>query len=147
MYIPPGNSPYAVDEPYSLLTGEIETFKTKYSKILLFGDFNSRTKNKPDYIELDQCIFQSLNSDELIDEYNREMNSFVNTSVRVNRHNGDQSINNFGYQLLDFLQENKFYILNGRTHGDLNGLVTSKQVSAIDYFICNSDLFEYINRL
>ena len=125
----------------------MESFGDTFSHYLLFGDFNSRTKDRADYIAIDECIFQSLNSDELIDEYNSELKSFENTNVFVQRKTIDQSMNNHGYKLIDFAQEENLFILNGRTKGDHTGTVTSKNVSAIDYFICSSSLFHHIEYL
>ena len=145
-YIPPESSPYSVNDPYSLIKAEFDTFQT-FSNALILGDFNSCTKNDIDYIELDSRIFQLINSMELIDEYNEEMGSYQNTNVRKVRQNSDKSINNLGYQLTEFLQEQNLYILNGRTKGDLSGVTTSKNVSTVDYFISSTGLFPFIINL
>ena len=132
-----------MNDPYSLIKAEFDTFQT-FSNALILGDFNSRTKNNIDCIELDSCIFQSISSMELIDEYNEEMGSFQNTNVRKVRQNSDKSINNLEYQLTEFLQEQNLYILNGRTKGNLSGVTTSKNVSTVDYFISSTGLFPFI---
>ena len=38
-------------------------YENKYSKILLFGDFNSRTKSVKDYIDIDQSVFHENDLD------------------------------------------------------------------------------------
>ena len=147
LYVPPENSAYSVNDPYFEIKEEIDSVNDRYSHYLLFGDFNSRTKEKADFIAVNECILQSMNSEELIEEYNQEILSFENTNVNVNRKNCDQSMNNLGYKLTDFVQEQNLFILNGRTRGDLDGKVTSRNISTIDYFLCSSSLFRFIDCL
>ena len=53
-------------------------------------------------------------------EYNSEMNKFENCkSVNKYRSNADTTVNNYGYRLIDFLQFNNLYIMNGRTKVDI----------------------------
>ena len=147
LYVPPENSAYSVNDPYSEIKEEIDSVNDRYSHYLLFGDLNSRTKEKADFIAVNECILQSLNSEELIEEYKQEILSFENTNVKMKRQNCDQLMNNLGYKLIDFAQEQNLFILNGRTRGDLEGTVTSRNVSTINYFLCTSSLFRFIDCL
>ena len=49
VYIPPISSPH-YDNDFISLEGEVSTFSSK-GKIVLIGDFNSRTGQNPDFIE------------------------------------------------------------------------------------------------
>jgi len=44
VYLPPENSSYAPDDPFTLLQNEIDSHTKFFEKICLFGDFNCRTK-------------------------------------------------------------------------------------------------------
>lgn len=78
-------------------------------------------------------------------EYEQEMLNFDSCSnINKQRMNSDKSANNYGSGLIEFLKTNNLYILNGRTNGDLTGKCTCKDVSTVDYFICNSNLFKCI---
>ena len=56
-------------------------------------------------------------------------------------------INAYGNRLIELLQYNNLYILNGRTNGDYEGLSTCKNTSSVDYFICSSNLFSHVESL
>ena len=51
VYIPPISSPH-YDNDFISLEGEVSTFSSK-GKIVLIGDFNSRTGQNPNFIEKD----------------------------------------------------------------------------------------------
>ena len=57
VYIPPENSEYASKCPYNEIESEMQSFAEKFSSIIMFRDFNSRTKCLSDYIEIDEHIF------------------------------------------------------------------------------------------
>ena len=59
IYIPPESSEYSVDYPYQEIESELYAFTDRYSSIIVFGDFNSRTKNLLDHIEIDKSYLQS----------------------------------------------------------------------------------------
>ena len=126
---------------------ELDALSTKYDKICIFGDFNSRTKDIQEYTVPDFDIFHEMQLDELYEELNRDINYFKQTCVHLKRNNDDNVANNYGYKMIDFLKANNMYILNGRTFGDLNGKATCKNVSAVDYFVCSPNLFENIVEL
>lgn len=66
----------------------------------------------------------------------------VSANVYRNRRNCGVSVNNYGYKFINFLKLNYLYILNDRTSGNITGIATRKSRSTIDYFICNSALFD-----
>ena len=143
VYIPPENSTFSHNEPYFEILEELRCYENKYSKILLFGDFNSRTKSVKDYIDIDQSVFHENDLDIVFEELREERKDFdtESCSVTLNRNNCDTVINNYGYKLIDFCKSSSLYILNGRTEGDLpRGKCTCKNVSCVDYFICSSNM-------
>ena len=54
------------------------------------------------------------------------------------RENKDLVKNRYGTLLLEFCKGNNFFILNGRLDGDKHGNYTCKNVSVVDYCICNA---------
>lgn len=148
VYLPPEYSDYATDEPFSLIQQDIDSFPKKYNNMCLFGDWNSRTKNLPDYIDVDFDVFHENDLDELYLEMHSSINDILsNTNVCINRNNKDSGVNNYGYRFVDFLQCNELFILNGRTNGDYEGCVTCKGVSTVDYFVCSSNLLSSVESL
>ena len=120
IYIPPESSDYSVIYPFQEIETKVNSFK--HSHFLLFGDCNARTKNLPDFIEIDPytCICRQFDSEELLTEYEQEMSIFrdSNNNISIYRVNRDKSMNNYGYRMLDFYKCNNLYILNGRTYRD-----------------------------
>lgn len=53
IYIPLENSVYSSSEAFNKIELEFLNLKSKFSHICLIGDFNSRTSDKDDFIELD----------------------------------------------------------------------------------------------
>ena len=52
--------------------------------------------------------------------------------------------NNCGNKMVDFCRENNFYILIGGLGDDrTQGGTTCRNVSCIDYFVCNVNRFEF----
>ncbi|MCW4346540.1 MAG: reverse transcriptase domain-containing protein [Candidatus Thiodiazotropha endolucinida] len=150
IYIPPENSAYANVDPYFEIAEELSSFENMYSDFLLFGDWNSRSKNMPDYISIHQSVFHANDLDIVFDELKAEAQLFKqqNLNVTLKRHNSDKVANNYGNKLLDFCKSNSLYILNGRTKGDLPvGKFTCKNVSVVDYFVCSSTLLKFVSQL
>lgn len=148
VYIPPESSDYSIINPYQEIENELYTLTDRYSNILLFGDFNSRTKNLIDHIEVDNYICSHLNSDELILEYEKETSYFndINSCVDLNRISSDKGCNNYGYKLIEFCKCNNVYILNGRAARDKGkGDFTCKNSSTVDYFLCSPKLIPMVN--
>ena len=53
VYIPPEGSPYFQPDTFDQIENEIRTFSQNYKYISLFGDFNSRTAEEPDFIDFE----------------------------------------------------------------------------------------------
>lgn len=143
IYIPPECSDYSLNDPYQEIENELHKYTDRYTKIIMFGDYNSRTKDLPDYIPIDLYICSHFQSEELNLEYANELSYFDNSNccVSIQRTNNDKCVNNFGYKLLEFCKANNLYILNGRTASDKGkGLPTCKGTSTVDYFICSSNI-------
>jgi hypothetical protein len=51
VYIPPEGSPYSQPDTFDQIENEIRTFSQNYKYISLFGAFNSRTAEEPDFID------------------------------------------------------------------------------------------------
>jgi hypothetical protein len=56
IYIPPENSLYSSDECFNEIETELCNSLTNDYTIALIGDFNSRTKNKDDYVKPDDNL-------------------------------------------------------------------------------------------
>ena len=66
MYIPPIGSKYASIDPYTEIQQEILRFCDDKKYVLLFGDFNSRTRDLPDFTENDEFISDLFGNEDLI---------------------------------------------------------------------------------
>ena len=90
----------------------------RFSSILIFGDYNSRTRTLKDFIEVDKYLSTRFHSDELLPEYDTDLSDFQKSHISLHRINSDTGINNYGYRLLDFCKTNSLFILNGRVGED-----------------------------
>jgi hypothetical protein len=48
---------------------------------------------------------------------------------------------------LDFCKSNDFFILNGCLNGDVEGKLTCKGASVVDYYLCNVNILSNFVRL
>ena len=151
VYIPPENSNYSHIDLYFEINEKLNQFASQHDHILLLGDFNSRTKLSNDYIKLDATVFHENGLDEVFEEFQEELDFFFGREsccLRLNRNNSDTSVNNYGYNLIDFCKLNTLFILNGRTEGDISpGAFTCKNTSCIDYFICSHNVLPVVKCL
>jgi hypothetical protein len=133
VYIPPVNSSFGKDFTINIwenLAEAVEQFALK-GNIILCGDFNARTAEGKDFIEMDN----ENNVYELPSNY-----SFDTLHGRKSM---DHLTQKPGKRLLKMCIENDLSILNGRTLGDLEGHFTchnQKGSSVVDYFICSNSL-------
>ena len=67
-YIPPYGSQYASADPYTEIQLEILRFCGDSKNILLFGDFNSRSKDLSDFTEVDGFISDVFGTENLLSE-------------------------------------------------------------------------------
>ena len=109
-------------------------------KVLVLGDFNSRTGSNDDYI-----------SNDIINEESADMISnvvnYVPDSEPCKRTNSDPVTNQFGRQLISLCKTTALRIVNGRHKDDPNGNITfynSRGSSLIDYVLTFDDNFNNI---
>ncbi|MEW8546419.1 MAG: endonuclease/exonuclease/phosphatase family protein, partial [Candidatus Thiodiazotropha sp.] len=148
VYIPPQGSKYAIEDPYLEIQEEIFRYCTETKNILLFGDFNSRCKNLPDHIKFDEYISDIYGMQELYDENSHILDLFERFDVPLHRKSADDSVNAYGYSLLEMCKNNDLFILNGRIGSDhVCPNLTCKNKSTVDYFISSAQMLPIIKDL
>ena len=134
MYIPPVTSSHNEND-FLILENEIFDFSCK-GKIVLLGDFNSRTGEKTDYIENDSMDLNRLDNENLLPEdYQIDYCSHRNSQ--------DSIANGQGENLLDLCVSSRLRMLNGRYLGDILGnytCITYNGFSVVDYAIVSEGL-------
>ena len=106
-----------------------------------FGDFNSRTADDPDVIEI------------FINEHELDFTQFVENDLAIldtlkidrKRKSMDAGKNRSGNILLELCRGNNLFIVNGRIGDDYpeSGRLTCRNSSVVDYYICSLCFFEY----
>lgn len=148
VYIPPQGSKYTLEDPYLELQEEIFRYCEGSKHVLLFGDFNSRCKNIPDYVVYDEFISDIHGMRDLYEENNSMLHMFHLCNVPLSRKSVDKSVNNYGYYLLDLCKNHDLFLLNGRLGKDyVNPRLTCKNKSTIDYFISSAPVFPVLQNL
>ncbi|CAG2210548.1 unnamed protein product [Mytilus edulis] len=127
------------DDDFLQLEKEINIFSKK-GKIVLLGDFNSRTGDRLDYIKDDSLDINNFAQTNLLpDEYKID-NCF-------NRYSCDKVVNGQGVNLLDLSTSSSLRISNGRYIGDIMGnftCMTSNGSSVVDYAIVSESLLSSV---
>ena len=137
VYIPPQSSSYGKDHTQHIwdqLERDTELFSTK-GNVILCGDFNARTGNLDDFIQMDD------------DNNIYNMPSYYIADTVHKRHSSDRIVQKCGRKLIKICTDNNMYILNGRTLGDLLGSPTCfspKGKSVVDYFLCSQNIMPMI---
>ena len=138
-YIPPENSDYSKPEALDEIENEIVEFFNDDRYFTLLGDFNGRTKNISELIEMPLDNTMS-NVDDFLLEVNQE-DVLTKNGLSATRHSSDTVINNLGHRLLNFCMTCNFCILNGRS--DHNSCkLTCNNKSVVDYALYHFDNFE-----
>ena len=108
---------------------------TEYSnkgQIVVAGDLNSRTGNRPDYIENDFSLFNDDNDNDL--------------DIPLPRYSEDKTTNRFGHYLLDLCKAVQLRIVNGRLFDDscigAYTCMTPTGSSSIDLVLTQNDYFK-----
>ncbi|CAG2256686.1 unnamed protein product [Mytilus edulis] len=117
-YLPPENSSRGRDAPsfFAHLLAQIY-LNDECDAILLTGDFNSRIGSLPDTLNDIDCVPM--------------------------RNTIDKSINQHGHEFIDFLNESKFCVLNGRFQGcDNFTSISTRGKSVVDYICVPHDVFD-----
>ena len=124
---------------------EIFRYCLDSKNVLLLGDFNSRCKKSPDYIRVDEHMCDIYGLQDLFQENTNILNYFDKFGIPLDRNSADQSINSYGYNLLDFCKNNNLFILNGRIGNDCaQPQLTCKNSSTVDYFISSAHVMPNI---
>ena len=140
-YIPPESSQYSKPEALEEIENEIVEFFNADRYFTLLGDFNGRTKNVSELIEMPPENTMP-NFEDVSIEVNQEA-VLANNGLCPTRHSSDTVINNFGHKLLNFCMTCNFCILNGRSdHNSCKPTCNNKSV--IDYALYHFDNFEYL---
>ena len=143
VYIPPHGSKYAHPDPYLEIQQEFDQFGLDSKHVLLFGDFNSRTANLPDFVDCDAFLFEINGNEDLQNEKQEISHYFEIKNIPINRQTADPSTNAYGYQLADFCKNNNMFILNGRLDTGQPKL-TCKNSSTVDYILSTAHNFKII---
>ena len=114
VYIPPQGSKYSSDDPYLEIQQELFRYCLDSKHVLLMGDFNSRVKNLPDFVKIDKYMCDVYGLHDLYEENTNILNILEVNNISLNRHSADNTVNSYGYNLLEFCKNNNFFILNGR---------------------------------
>jgi exonuclease III len=135
-YIPPESSVYYKNKNEDSLN-RIETDIARYSRngyIMITGDFNARTANHADSVELDNDM--DIHDDHYT--YDRPL---------VTRNSQDVKRCKRGEKLLEICVASRIRILNGRTAGDSLGRYTCNNhmgSSVVDYTIVSEELLRMV---
>ena len=110
------------------------------------GDFNSRSCNKPDFIDADEYFSDFFEFDENLINYFIASSSLDSIKFSKCRVSQDTVINNAGNLLLDMCKSNNLFILNGRCGADIHvGAMTFQGQSVIDYSIAARKALRFID--
>lgn len=141
VYVSPVNSSYTLKHDSSVwdtLSLDIDKFQNM-GKVILVGDFNTRTGSIPDYIQNDD------------DNFTPVPDSYIPDDVIpiTDRHNRDNICRPKEYTdlLINLCKSAGLRILNGRTLGDLSGKLTCHKwngSSQVDYGIAHHSLLPMI---
>ena len=115
------------------------------SYIIIFGDFNARSSNLPDYVQLDVHISDSNGLQDVYEENVTILNYFETFNVPLNRKIADPNTNMYGNTMLEFCKNYNLFILNGRVGQDyITPKLTCKEKSTMDYILSSASTFENI---
>ena len=118
-------------------TSHLNSFENLQTRIMLCGDFNSRTGKLPAYVP--------DKGDENLKNHLK-----VTTQIVSNRKSSDSEINNHGEKLINLCKENNLRIINGRCLGDSFDQCTFFRQGArifIDYTVTSDFFFDKISGL
>ena len=140
IYIPPENSKYSSRELFTNIEMEMHELVKNGKHVILTGDFNARTGTELDIHEFIYDINDRF--------YEIFENSHFNIDLEnFHRNNMDAMVNPYGKLLLDMCKTNNLFIMNGRIGDDIEGHLTCKQSSVVDYFICDFHFIENISNM
>ena len=143
-YVVPEDSSYHSGEEFDvILENMVEIQNDLGLPFWLAGDFNARTGNLDDFIELDECVADSVG----IDSQNGmflDTEFFNSAGIKQKRENLDKVVNKSGKKLLDLCKYLNLLIINGRVGQDKHiGQLTCGAASTVDYMIASPDLLPH----
>ena len=121
------NSRYWDSSAFEKIQEDTLQYKNPGSKLILLGDFNARTGNLIDYIDIND-------EDEQV----------------TPRFNKDSKINTIGRLLIDLCKTTKMILVNGRLNNKNSSdysCITHNGESVIDYFIVDYDGFDNVTEI
>jgi hypothetical protein len=144
VYIPAENSKYSSEEAFIEVDDELLFFSRDHKHIALAGDFNSRTSNVSDIVELDDNLFDMLDISNVPEYFN--VNILAEIGIPLERFSEDKArVNKYGQKLVELCKRCSLYIANGRVYKDtFIGRSTCKDTSLVDYLILSSNLFHIL---
>ena len=143
VYIPPEGSPYLLPDTFDQVENEIRAFSENFDHVCLIGDFNSRTSDEPEFLDIDVN-----DHEENFTEYIQDGLAILD-SLHIDRYRKSMDVikNRSGTKLLDICKANNMFIVNGRIGDDKidKGKLTCKNTSVIDYFICAYGVLQFVH--
>jgi hypothetical protein len=141
-YLPPSGSSFYKQSHYDSISNGVAILEEKLSllkiayphhNLIVTGDFNARTKDLQDYIQDDSPAYLPLPDFYPVD------------SFQIKRKTKDMhgELNEYGKLLIELCCTFGIHVLNGRTHGDINGELTcytGNGTSLVDYTIISTSL-------
>ena len=129
VYIEPENSDYFDRNAYNEI--EMSILNLNMTNICLLGDFNSRTGQLDDLLE--------------INNFN-DTPAYDYDFIMENRTSKDNYMNNMGHEMIQFLKTCQLAIVNGRIGRDKGeGKLTCKNASLVDYSVLSYyDMFNIV---
>ena len=134
--IPPENSKYYNPKLFEDLELEVTSSSQCVNdlSICLCGDLSARTSEICDYISEDNNP---------LDQDNGELFNSETKSLPP-RSNKDKKVNNSGTGLITLCETTSLFIANGRMKSDIQGELTFKDKSCIDYFLLSNDMYPLV---
>ena len=131
VYVPPHTSPFSVAENFDTLENELGEIKElKVSNLLLFGDFNAKTR------DIEDCL--TVNNYDAFFDLEEDQGIFIGKRASQDLHETDM----YGKKLIQLCITTGINIVNGRVGRDKGiGKCTTKNQSTIDYCLASPELF------
>ena len=137
IYIPPEYTRYSSDEAFNQIEHELHSFFTNSKYVGLIGDFNSRTGEDDDYVNVN-LEHGDNNIDEFIENH---AGILENLNIPLKRKNIDKTKNKYGNMLLNFCKANQLFIVNSIGDDKGIGRLTCRNFSTVDYCISSPYFF------
>ncbi len=145
VYIPPENSDYSNINMFEAMEEDfINVHNDEF--VCFMGDFNARTKDLSDLLGMDADILDSLELDDHLKEKILEENILDELGFSLNRNSQDNTVNNYGYRILELCKNTGVCMLNGRISKDCMGNTTCDNKSVVDYIMCSPKLFPFVSK-